>query len=276
MVLQVPGLKRFRAFVEEFKRDFDVLQPQRRPQFAQNFPITFDLDALKDNHYQLEGSSESSCLTNVESLLTTTASITTSSDPVIVDSPQPTSELLSFPFYYVFGWLHEYGWHILNILVEVNAQKSSAAPSSVIVATSTSSTSHDSFISQASDDAVEVNAQKNSAAPASVIVASSASSTSHDSGFGVSQARDDAADAVDSYTAVSVDATQLSLPLDFNLDRERSNTGSAISKSSWNWRGQQENRNTRRDGQSQRWRLPKAYDISLSQLPTCVFKCIQR
>ena len=116
--------------------------------------------------------------------------------------------------------------------VEVNAQKSSAAPASVIVATSTSSTSHDSFISQASDDAVEVNAQKNSAAPASVIVASSASSTSHDSGFGVSQARDDAADAVDSYTAVSVDATQLSLPLDFNLDRERSNTGSAISKSS--------------------------------------------
>ena len=48
----------------------------------------------------------------------------------------------------LFGGVHEYG----NILVEVHAQES---PASVTAASSTSSTSHVSFIPQASDDAVD-------------------------------------------------------------------------------------------------------------------------
>ena len=86
----LPGYKRLQAFVDEFKRDFECLRVQ--PQTRQR-QFSIYLDSLKDNHDQLEGSS-----TNVESslTLTTTASI---SDPTIVDSPQPMSELLS-PYIY--------------------------------------------------------------------------------------------------------------------------------------------------------------------------------
>ena len=78
--------------MEEFKRDFDCLESQTR---QRQFSIYLDSLKLEDHHDQLEGSS-----TTVESslALSTTASI---SDPAIVDSPQPMSELLSPPFYCV-------------------------------------------------------------------------------------------------------------------------------------------------------------------------------
>ena len=87
--LLVPGYKRLRTFVEEFKKDFDCLQPSSYRQHQ----YSIYLAALKDsdNHDQLEGLGSS--LT-----LITTASISNSA----IISPQPMSELLSPPFYCVW------------------------------------------------------------------------------------------------------------------------------------------------------------------------------
>ena len=73
--------------MEEFKRDFDCLQVQ--PQTTRPHQFSIYVDALNDNHGQLqvEGSS-----TNAESSLTLTTTAS-SSNPAIVDSPQPMSEL---------------------------------------------------------------------------------------------------------------------------------------------------------------------------------------
>ena len=85
--LRIPGCKRLRTFVEEFKKDFDCLQPQSQASYRQH-QYSIYLAALNDNNDQLEGSSA-----NVEHPLTLTTSTASISNPTIVSS-QP-SKLLS-------------------------------------------------------------------------------------------------------------------------------------------------------------------------------------
>lgn len=61
-------------------------------------------------------------------------------------------EWASVAHFLLWGWVHDYGWHNLNILVEIHAQKS---PASVIVASPISTTSSVTIVSQGSDDAVD-------------------------------------------------------------------------------------------------------------------------
>ena len=155
--------KRLQRFAEEFKKDFECIQLDLNNTKPQQYAIT--LDALKNT----QGSS--GCSTDVRSALTTAT--TSVSNPVNVGRIQPISELLSLPLL-CFVWVHEDGWHNLNILVEVHAQEVPASAahnlnisvevhaqeSSASVTTASSSTCHVSFISQASalasdDDAVD-------------------------------------------------------------------------------------------------------------------------
>lgn len=157
-------LKRLQRFAEEFKKDFECIQLDLNKTKPQQYAIT--LDAFKN----IQGSS--GCSTDVRSALTTAT--TSISNPVNVGRLQPISELLSPPLL-CFVWVHEDGWHNLNILVEVHAQEVPASvtahnlnisvevhaqESSASVTTASSSTCHVSFISQTSalasnDDAVE-------------------------------------------------------------------------------------------------------------------------
>ena len=84
-----PGSKKLQNMIENFKRDFDSIQPRltRAQEIAYRFgPLDYD---------QLEGSSRLTQAesTNVETSLSTMIS-TNIGDPVIVESPEPTSELL--------------------------------------------------------------------------------------------------------------------------------------------------------------------------------------
>ena len=84
-MVKLPGLQRLRDFMDEWKRDFAVLQSPSSQARQRRYSIY--LESLKDNH-DLLGESSTSLVTR---------------KPAIIDSPQPMSELLSPPLL-CFGW----------------------------------------------------------------------------------------------------------------------------------------------------------------------------
>jgi hypothetical protein len=89
---QPPGFRRLQVFAENFKSDFDCLQPQRRP-------LAINFDPLNYN----QGRSQIYALIESEPTKVENSQVppTNIGDPVAVDSPQPISEILPLSFYLV-------------------------------------------------------------------------------------------------------------------------------------------------------------------------------